>query len=238
MNPFDNIRIVLMQTSHPGNIGAAARAMKTMGLTQLVLVKPDCFPDGKATALAAGADDLLATATVVDDLSTAIKGCRLVIGTSARPREIQLPGLNARECGEKTAAAAHQAPVAILFGREEAGLTSADLRRCHYHVMIPGNPEYSVLNLAAAVQIISYEIRMHLARDVQFPERPQDNYAKAEDVERFYQHMERVLLKTGFLKASKPKLLMPRLKRLFQRIYLEEKEVRMLRGILTSIERQ
>ena len=160
-NPtFDNIRIVLVNTSHPGNIGGAARALKNMGLSRLYLVAPKEFPADKAVWRAAGAQDVLENAVVVDTLDEAIGDCGLVVGTSARGRRIPWPIVNPRECGERTWSEAKQHEVAVIFGREDRGLTNDELHKCNYHVHIPSNEEYSSLNLAAAVQVVAYEIRM------------------------------------------------------------------------------
>lgn len=158
---LNNIRIVLVNTSHTGNMGSAARAMKTMGLKHLYLVDPQDQPDGKANALAAGATDVLGNATIVDTLEQAIADCGLVVGTSARSRTLQWPMLDSRECGDKLVSEAAHYPVALVFGRESSGLTNDELQQCHFHVCIDANPEYSSLNLAAAVQTLCYEIRMH-----------------------------------------------------------------------------
>lgn len=160
---LQNIRIVLVETSHSGNIGSAARAMKTMGLSNLYLVSPKSV-DEQSIALAAGADDVVRNAHIVDTFEQAIEDCSLVIGTSARLRHLQSTLIEPRECAEK--ASIHQGQVAVVFGRERVGLTNEELLKCHYHLNIPANPEYSSLNLAMAVQLISYEIRMaFLAKD-------------------------------------------------------------------------
>lgn len=233
---LDHIRIVLVNTSHPGNIGSAARAMKTMGVRHLYLVQPREFPSAKATELAAGADDILAQATVVDDLSSALKECRLVIASSARPRELSMPGLDPRSCAERVLTEAQAAPIAIVFGREHSGLTNAELLQCHYHVMIPSHPDYHSLNLAQAVQVLCYEIRIrYLAGNL--PEFVREEpYATHEEMERFYVHLKKVLTEIHFLRPRSPKRIMPRLRRLFGRIRLEAMEVQLLRGILTLME--
>jgi tRNA (cytidine32/uridine32-2'-O)-methyltransferase len=157
---LDSVRIVLVNTSDCRNIGSAARAMKTMGLSQLVLVDPIEMPNGQAQALAAGATDVLANAKVVNTLEEAITDCGLVVGTSARSRTLPWPMLDPRECGEKLISEVSDYPVALVFGRESSGLTNEELQLCHFHVQIPANPEYSSLNLAMAVQTLSYEVRM------------------------------------------------------------------------------
>ena len=157
---LQNIRIVLVETSHTGNMGSVARAMKTMGLTNLWLVNPLVKPDSQAIALAAGASDVIGNAHIVDTLDEALAGCSLVVGTSARSRTLPWPMLDPRECGLKSVAEAANTPVALVFGRERVGLTNEELQKCHYHVAIAANPEYSSLNLAMAVQVIAYEVRM------------------------------------------------------------------------------
>lgn len=233
-----NIRIVLVATSHPGNIGSSARAMKTMGLSELVLVNPKMFPHAKATELAAGADDVLTNARVVTSLQEALAGCRLAVATSARPRELTLPTFDPHEVAKHVITEAADAPVAIVFGREATGLTNEELLSCHYHVIIPANEVYSSLNLAAAVQIICYELHMASLGDITLPTVEKDRYATVNELENFYQHLESVLKLKGFLNPQSPKRIMPRFRRLFTRIRLENREVRLLRGILTMIGKQ
>lgn len=237
MIKLKSIRVVLIATTHPGNIGSAARAMKTMGLERLYLVLPKHFPHLKAYELAAGAEDILTRAVVTASLQEAIQGCHLVFGTSARPREIALPGLTPAQCAKQIHAQQDTTEVAVLFGREHAGLTNEELLQCHYHVNIPSNPEYASLNLAQAVQIIAYELRMHACLPKVHFELQANRAATAEEVEQFYTHLKEVLIDLQFLKPSNPKKLMQRLRRLFSRIQLEQKEVNILRGILTHIKR-
>ncbi|MFM1713014.1 tRNA (cytosine(32)/uridine(32)-2'-O)-methyltransferase TrmJ [Aeromonas salmonicida] len=234
---LDQIRIVLVNTSHTGNMGSAARAMKTMGLTQLVLVDPQALPDDGAHALAAGASDVLANARVVSTLDEAIADCGLVIGTSARSRTLSWPMLDPREAGEKAVGEGMKHPVALVFGRERTGLTNDELQKCHYHVAIPANPEYSSLNLAMAVQTICYEVRMCWLQD-QAPEvESEADYPSAHQLEGFYQHLEQTLLKTGFIADDHPGQVMSKLRRLFNRARPEVIELNILRGILTSIQK-
>ena len=232
---LDSIRIVLIATSHPGNIGSAARAMKTMGLQRLYLVSPRSFPDRWANELAAGADDVLEHAVVTDSLTEALKGCKLVLATSARPREISLPGLTPAAAAELIAEAHHETEVAIVFGREHAGLTNDELLHCQYHLNIPSDPIFSSLNLAQAVQIVAYELRMKLLSPIADVEMRHDTLATAESVELFYTHLREVLVAIDFLKPSNPKKLLQRLRRMFNRTKLETMEVNILRGILTSV---
>ncbi|MBK5074565.1 tRNA (cytosine(32)/uridine(32)-2'-O)-methyltransferase TrmJ [Budviciaceae bacterium CWB-B4] len=238
---LDNIRIVLVETSHTGNMGSTARAMKTMGLANLYLVNPLVKPDSQAIALAAGASDIIGNATIVDTLDQALEGCRLVVGTSARSRTLQWPMLEPRECGVKMCLESAQAPVALVFGRERVGLTNDELQKCHYHVAIPANPDYSSLNLAMAVQILAYEIRVAWL-DQQERSKPQpvmvedEVYPLAEDLERFYQHLESTLLNIGFIRAAHPGQIMNKLRRLINRARPESQELNILRGILSAIE--
>lgn len=237
---LDNIRIVLVETSHTGNMGSTARAMKTMGLTNLYLVNPLVKPDSQAIALSAGASDVIGNATIVDTFDEAIAGCSLVVGTSARSRSLPWPMLEPRECGQRSAMESEHAPVAIVFGRERVGLTNDELQKCHYHVAIPANPEYSSLNLAMAVQIIAYEIRVaHLDRIAAHqPVAEEEPYPLVDDLERFYAHLEETLYATGFIRPTHPGNIMSRLRRLFTRARPEAQELNILRGILASIEKQ
>ena len=236
---LENVRIVLVSTSDCRNIGSAARAMKTMGLSQLVLVDPLEMPNGQAQALAAGATDVLANAKVVGAMEEAVNDCGLVVGTSARSRTLPWPMLEPRNCGEKLIDEASDYPVALVFGRESSGLTNEELQLCHFHVQIPANPEYSSLNLAMAVQTLSYEVRMaYLASQEQTLERNNEQgYPVVEETERFYQHFEQALKATGFIVPSHPGLVMTKLRRLFNRARPDSKEVKMMRGILASVER-
>ncbi len=235
---LSNVRIVLVSTSHPGNIGSAARAMKTMGLSQLVLAEPRVQPDGQSIALAAGASDLLKNLVVTDDLASAVADCALVIGTSARSRTLSWPMLDAREAGVKMATEARQGPVALVFGRENHGLTNDELQMCHYHVCIPANPEYSSLNLAQAVQLLSYETRMaHLALEGAAESEPEEAYPTQGQMEGFYQHLEQTLSHTGFIIKAHPGQVMNKLRRLFNRARPEQTELAILRGVLTSVDK-
>jgi len=239
---FENIRIVMVNTSHPGNIGATARAMKNMGLQSLYLVEPKVFPSAEATSRASGADDLLAQAVVCDSLDEALAGCTLVVGASARLRSISWPQLDPRQCAAKVVEECVDAPVAVVFGREHSGLTNAELSRCHYLVNIPTNPEYPSLNIAAAIQVIAYEVRMtqEVGGEVVAAKSKSDEVelATMEEVEQFYQHLEEVMVASGFLDPAKPKFLMHRLRRVYNRARLEKQELNILRGILTAVQKQ
>lgn len=244
---LQNIRVVLVNTSHPGNIGAAARAMKNMGLTRLVLVDPFEFPSAEASARASGADDLLASAQVVATLEEALVGCSQVFGTSARERHIPWPLLDPRESGEKCVEQSQLgAEVALVFGREYAGLTNHELQCCHYHVHIPSDPQFSSLNLAAAVQVLTYEVRMAWlaaegrATTLQKVGGTGDGDAQpvtADELEQFYRHLEQTLIQIGFLIPERPRHLMARLRRLFGRAEVDRLEMNILRGILTETQK-
>lgn len=233
---LSNIRVVLVGTSHPGNIGSTARAMKTMGLSTLYLAEPRVEPDGQSIALAAGASDILKYAVKVDSLAEAIADCSLVIATSARSRTLDWPMLEPREAGQKLVTESLKGPVAIVFGRENHGLSNEELQQCTYHVAIPANPKYSSLNLAQAVQIICYETRVaHLAQTETIQESTE--YPLAADQERFFVHLESTLLSTGFIIQNHPGQVMSKLRRLFSRARIESQEMNILRGILTSIDK-
>jgi tRNA (cytidine32/uridine32-2'-O)-methyltransferase len=228
------IRFVLFEPSHPGNIGAAARAIKTMGFGELVLVNPVAPVDGQARARSSGALDVLIAARVVDKLVDAVQDCGLVIGASARRRRLSWPELDPRECAAAVVESSRAKPVALVFGAERAGLKNAELDQCNALVYIPSNPEYSSLNLAMAVQIIAYEVRWAQGMDSK-PDNPEAPPASAADMERFYEHLERVLLGSGFLNPGNPRNLMRRLRRLFNRARLDENELNIMRGILSAL---
>jgi TrmH family RNA methyltransferase len=246
---LDNVRVVLVNTSHPGNIGGAARAMKNMGLTRLVLVDPQRFPDPNAAARGAGADDVLEGALIVPTLEEAIADCVLVMGTSARDRRIPWPVVDPREAAEKVLdqiAELPDAQVALVFGREDSGLTSDELQRCQFHVHIPSNPEFSSLNLAAAVQVLAYELRMLVLKRQNQPTHMQkiettatqnEIPTTAEEMEQYFGHLQQVLVEIGFLDPHKPRQLMPRLRRLYGRIRINRMEMNILRGILTETQK-
>jgi len=229
------IRIVLVHTTHPGNIGSVARAMKTMGLAELYLVAPKVLPEETALALATGASDILAKAIVVDTLQAAIADCGLVIGTSARSRSLEWPMLSLQEMAKEVLSQSAQSPVALLFGRERDGLSNEQLARCHYHVSIPTAPEFASLNLASAVQIVCYEIYQHFIADKPLSKDATD-LAASYELELLFDHLEQVSKQVGFLDINNPRLLMQRYRRLFMRSRLEKQEVNLLRGLLTAIE--
>jgi len=238
--PLNRIRIVLVQPSHGGNIGGCARAMKNMGLTRLVLVAPEDFPGEEASARAAGADDVLSQAQVCVTLDEAIADCHLVIGASARERRIAWPMLAPDEAARRVAEAANIQEVAVLFGRERTGLTNDELDRCQALVNIPANPEFSSLNLACAVQVITYEIRRAIETGaVEVPGNTADllgePLASSAEVQRFYQHLDQVMVESGFLDPNNPRLLTRRIRRLFNRVEMTSNEVNILRGILSAV---
>lgn len=231
-----NIRFVLVRSTHPGNIGAAARAMKTMSLGNLWLVAPLRFPDPEASAMAAGAEDVLDRAQVADNLDVALADCHTVFGTSARSRRIEWPTLDPREAAQRLTAAAQQGPVALLFGQERTGLTNSELDRCQALIQIPANPAYSSLNLASAVQILAYEL-LRAAVGTTETSNASDPPAAQAELQRLYRHLEDVLIRLQFLDPANPRLLMRRLIRLFNRASMDQNDVNILRGILTAIER-
>ncbi len=261
-----NIKIVMVETTHPGNIGAAARAMKTMGLSQLVLVNPKSFPAEQALWRAAGAQDVLEHAQVKDTLADAIADCHLVVAASARQRRIPWPTLTPFECGQKAISFAQGGQVALVFGREDRGLVNEELQLCHYHAAIPANEIYPVLNVAAAVQVFCYEIRKSmLALQVELESENKSKsesggeapcllantsavdsalsgwdvpFATQKEMEMLYEHMEKVLSEVEFLDARNPRQTMTRLRRLFNRSHIDQMEMNILRGILTAFEKQ
>jgi TrmH family RNA methyltransferase len=234
---LSQIRIVLVNTTDPGNVGAAARAMKTMGLRELYLVEPKSFPHVNASVRASNAIDVLAEATIVDDLSSAVQDCHLVLGASTRVRELNWVSLTPRIAAEKITIKTNQ-KVAIVFGRERCGLTNKELQRCHFQINIPANPDYSSLNLAAAVQIVCYELRLAFLKQKNKLEEKTILLADVKQQEYFYQHLHSLLNKIEFLKPIRSEQIMGRLRRLFSRSELEVTEVKILRGILSTIEKK
>jgi TrmH family RNA methyltransferase len=233
-----SIRIVLVGTTHPGNIGACARAMKNMGLTELVLVDPRFFPHEEATARASGADDILESARVVATLGEGIADCVFAAGASARSRAIDWPALEPRECAARLLEEEAGGPVAVVFGPEKSGLSNADLDLCSVLLTIPTNPEFSSLNLAMAVQVISYELRLAGAHAPAEEREPDVPPATSEELEYFYSHLEQTLKDIRFLDPDNPRVLMRRLRRLFLRARPDKNEINILRGILTAVDRK
>lgn len=236
---YENIRVVLIGTTHPGNIGGVARAMKNMHLSDLVLVAPQTkFPCGKARARASGAFDVLDNTRVVDDLESAIEDCTMVAGASARLRAIPWPVMDARDCAEKMVTASTEAKVALVFGRERSGLTNEELERCNHLVHIPANEAYSSLNIAAAVQVLSYEVHMAMRNKENLKLEVANDYpmSTAQEMEALYTHFEQALQTIGFLDPDNPRQLMRRLRKLFNRAQLDKMEMNILRGILAAAE--
>lgn len=229
---LDHISIIMLETSHPGNIGAAARAMKNMGLSRLILATPRRFPHVEATARAAGADDILAEAKVFDTLDEALAGQALVVGTSARSRALDWPCLTPPELAEKVVASGEKQNVAIIFGCEQSGLSNEQLAKCHYHVSIPTASDFASLNLAQAIQVIAYELFSGLQHEpvATLPKK----LASADEMEGFYTHLKSTLDDIEFLKVQNQRLML-RLRRLFSRAQVEATEVHILRGILSAV---
>lgn len=238
---FERIRIVLVGTTHPGNIGSAARAMKTMGLARLVLVAPKATIDAEAEAMASGATDVLRTARIVDGLDEALAGCRWVVGASARLRDAPHELLTARRAaGQAVRELAQEGgEVALVFGREHAGLTNAELGRCHAHMVIPANPDYSSLNLAQAVQVAAYELRQALLEEAGTvpPQVALPMPAPHDAVENLLAHWRVALEGLGFLDPANPRHLIQKLRHLLQRARVTPNEVDILRGMLTAMQR-
>lgn len=236
-----NLRFVLARTSHPGNIGSAARAIRTMGFDRLLLVAPHRYPDPQVLAMAAGADDVLAKLLVIDDLPGAIADCTRVYGLSARRRGIALPELSPREAAAQIAAELQRdTPVGLLFGNEQSGLDNEELLRCHAMVRIPSVEDFSSLNLAQAVQVMAYEVRLALLQEGEpGGEVPvaREVLASAEQMEQFYTHLFRTLHAIDFHKGRSALTIELRLRRLFQRAQPDERELRVLHGILADAER-
>jgi len=240
MSPvLQNIRVVLVNPSHPGNIGAAARAMKTMGLQQLYLVQPKVFPDPEAQARAKQAEDILAKAKVVNTLPEAIADCSLVLGASARSRTLVWPTLNVTDARAQIIHEANHNKVAVVFGRERTGLTNEEIQLCHYQLNIPANPDYSSLNLAAAVQVVAYEIyQQYLTQTELSVSNEHNDLAAMAEVIGFYEHMDTVLKQINYVDPERPGQIMARLQRLFNRTRLDKVEINILRGILKAVQKK
>ena len=237
LDALSRVRIVLSRPSHPGNIGSAARAMKTMGFSQLRLVAPRAFPHDEANALASGALDVLQAAQTFDTLERALGDAVLAVGFSSRGRDLSHPPRTLREAAPLLLASAASAPVALVFGNETFGLTNEELARCQWLAVIPANPAYASLNLAAAVQVACYELAT-VASAFTPPAEPERTPATVEEIEAFHAHLERAMIASGFLDPAMPKRLMERMRRLFARAGLEREEVRFLRGMLAAFEKQ
>lgn len=239
VDPLDRIRFVLVSTSHPGNIGSAARAIRTMGMARLALVTPHAFPHPDAVALAAGADAVLARAVVSSSLPAAVADCRLVLGATARRRGVVIDEMNPREAAQRVLeASALGRKVALVFGNERVGLDNDELKHCHAAITIPSDPTYSSLNLAQAVQVIAYEIRMaHLAATGLAPPTGARVIASVEQMEGFFEHLARTLDEIEFHKGRSPRTILQRLRRFFLRAQPDPRELRVLRGILADASR-
>ncbi len=229
---LSNIRIVLVETSHPGNIGAVARAMKNMCMSELYLVAPKIFPSADATSRASGADDILASAVLCDSIQEAIADCQIVIGASARSRTIAVPDESPRVCAERLAIEAQNNKVAILFGRENSGLKNHELDLCQTLLSIPSNSAYSSLNIAAAVQVVCYELLVASSQDVAKTDELDVPLANSAQMESFYGHLYQALEEIGFINPEKSTSIMRRLRRVYHRAKLDTKELDILRGIL------
>lgn len=235
-----DLKFVLVETSHPGNIGGAARAMKNMCLQQLALVNPKRYPSADATSRASGADDILMHATVHETVDQALEGCAFVVGTSARPRGLYIPELTPKQCAEKILTESREGRVAVLFGREDSGLSNSELDRCNVLMRIPTSQEYASLNLAAAVQVLAYELMLQrgdapLQRPIGEGERRYP-LASADQMEGLFSHIEETIIATEFLDPENPRQVMRRLRRLFNRADVDQNEINILRGILTSVQ--
>ena len=234
---LSRLRVVLSRPSHPGNIGAAARAMKTMGLAELALVEPRYFPDPDATAMAAGAADLLERARVHQSLEAALADCTLAVGFSARGRDLSHPSVALREAAASILDSAALGRVALVFGNETSGLSNEELLRCQRLVSIPANPAYGSLNLAAAVQVACYELASS-ARAHAAPAGGSGTAATGDDLRGLFEHLERSVIESGYVDTAKPGRFMERMRRLFARTALEREEVKLLRGMLAAFEKR
>lgn len=238
---LSNIRIVLINTFHPGNVGAIARAMKNMGLSSLYLVDPNDYPSDEAVSRAAGAVDLLDSAVIVDTFEEAIADCGLVIGTSARHRTFQLPIMNARECAQTAIKEANEQPIAIVFGREKTGLLNEEIAQCNRQVYIDANDEYPVLNISQAVQIIAYEIWMEHSSsrsEHQGSSEKVAEYPRKAEMDLFYEHLEETLYDIDFMIKNHQGKVLDKLQRFFNRARPEKSELGMLRGILAAAQKE
>lgn len=235
---LNNVRVVLVRTYHPGNIGSAARAMKTMGLTNLVLVNPLDFPSDEATKMAASADDVIKNATICGSVYEAVKDCSMVIASTARSRAYDLPELSPEESAKQLLLSAKNKKVALIFGPERMGLSNEDLQFAKYRVTIPTSPEYSSLNLAAAVQTLSYEVFKQYSASVSNQVENKREQPSIEQMEQYFIRLEETLQDSGFIIKNHPGQIMQKLRSLFARAQLDEVELNILHGILASYQRQ
>ena len=235
---LDKIKIVLSNTTHPGNIGATARAMKVMGLSDLVLIKPHYFPSDEATARASKATDILENAKVCSSIEEALADSRLIVGASARTRSLPIKLVTPRDLVKKIEVDKSRVPISILFGTENSGLTNEELHLCHYHVYIPTNPEYSSLNLASAVQLICYEMRLAFSNLEHLPTielNESENVVSRQQLSGLLEHFERAMEMTGYLNVEQGKQIKSRMNRLFSKSDITLSEMNILRGFLTSV---
>tara|TARA_B100000749_G_C18414579_1_gene460694 strand:- start:171 stop:887 length:717 start_codon:yes stop_codon:yes gene_type:complete len=231
----DNISILLQETSHPGNIGSAARAMKTMMLKHLMLIQPRVLPDAEAEAFASGAADILNNAIIKPNINDALSEFQVVFGCSARHRKLEWPMLSLHEAAQVIVEKSKTNKVGILFGPEQSGLTNDTLRKCHYHLYIPSNPEYSSLNLAQAVQVVSYAVLMAQDTQPQLPIPNPEPRAKMQEFESFFEAFQQMLMQLEFMQDRENAKLLARLRRMFYRAEMHSTEIDLMRGIIKSI---
>ena len=234
---LNRVRIVLVEPTHPGNVGASARAMKAMGLARMCLVAPERIPSAEATARAAGADDVLHRASIVQSLDEAVADCGFVLGTTARTRHLEWPVIGPREGARRAVGHAVHAPVAVVFGRERSGLTNEEVDRCQALIRIPSEANFSSLNVAAAVQVVAYELRLAALGKDTATVSPRARDVTSKDLEGLFRHLEETLVDIGYLDPAAPRLLMRRLRRLFGRASPDRAEINILRGILSAASR-
>jgi len=238
-NFLNTVKVVLVGTTHPGNIGAAARAIKNMGIFNLALVKPKEFPSDIAIYRSKAAKDILENAEIYESLEDAIAGCKLIVGTSARARSVPWPVFNPRDAAEEMRKISKQGNVAIVFGREDRGLTNDELGLCNFHVHIPSDPKYSSLNLSQAVQILAYEIRLAYSRDEVISEVKWDvDLANNEQTERLIDHMEELMQDVEFYDVENPRKLLLRVRRFFKRSEIDVMEANIFRGLFSAIQKR
>ena len=238
-NLLNSVKVVLVGTTHPGNIGAAARAIKNMGIFNLALVEPKEFPSDIAIYRSKAAKDILENAEIYESLEDAIAGCKLVVGTSARARSVPWPVFNPRDAAEEMRKISKQGNVAIVFGREDRGLTNDELGLCNFHVHIPSDPKYSSLNLSQAVQILAYEIRLAYSRDEVISEVKWDvDLANNEQTERLIDHMEELMQDVEFYDVENPRKLLLRVRRFFKRSEIDVMEANIFRGLFSAIQKR
>ncbi len=235
---LNSVRVVLVGTTHPGNIGATARAMKNMGIVNLALVKPKDFPSNEAIYRSKAAKDVLESAQIYENLENAVSDCELVIGTSARGRTVPWPVLSPKEAADRVAVHSENNKVAIVFGREDRGLTNQELGLCNLHVHIPTDPEYSSLNLAQAVQILVYEIRVSILKDQEYEEYWDVDLATNEQTERLIDHMDELMQEVEFYDVQNPRKLLLRVRRFFKRSRIDVMEANIFRGLFAAIQKK